>query len=98
MTLFHVTLCRETPAETAARECFEESLGVFGTVDHLLQSLRKYEDNNVFKVWRGREERGKGEEGGEREGGEREGRRERGEGGETEGGEREGRRGRRDGR
>ncbi len=80
VTLCHVTVCRETPAETAARECFEESLGVFGTMDHLLLSLRNYEENNVFKVW-------------EREGGRREERR-KGERGKGEGGEREGKLGR----
>ncbi len=41
---------RETPAQTAARECFEESLGIFGSSDHLLHSLRNYKENNVFKV------------------------------------------------
>ena len=43
-------LFREAPAEAAARECAEETMGVLGTKDHLLQSLRNYEQNNVFKV------------------------------------------------
>ena len=43
-------LFKETPAEAAARECAEETMGVLGTKDHLLQSVRHYEENNVFKV------------------------------------------------
>ena len=46
----HLFKEKETPAEAAARECAEETMGVLGTKDHLLQSLREYEENNVFKV------------------------------------------------
>ena len=41
---------RESPAQTAARECYEETMGVIGSSDHLLTSLRNYSENNVFKV------------------------------------------------
>jgi 8-oxo-dGTP pyrophosphatase MutT (NUDIX family) len=41
---------RETPSVTAARECYEETLGVIGSSDHLLKSLRNYKVNNAFKV------------------------------------------------
>ena len=40
----------ETPAETAARECYEETLGVLGTSKDLLESLRSYTITNTFKV------------------------------------------------
>ena len=41
---------KETPAEAAARECAEETMGVLGTKEYLLKSLRDYQRNNVFKV------------------------------------------------
>ena len=40
----------ETPSETAARECYEETLGVLGTSKDLLESLRSYTETNAFKV------------------------------------------------
>ena len=42
--------CSERPGRTAARECFEETLGVLGQTDHLLSLLEKKEENNVFQV------------------------------------------------
>lgn len=41
---------RESPRETASRECAEETFGVLGGSQHLLQLLKDYQSNNVFKV------------------------------------------------
>ena len=41
---------RESPAETAARECCEETMGMFGDTATLLANIRDYKTNNVFKV------------------------------------------------
>ena len=44
--------CSERPNMTAARECYEETLGVLGQTDHLLSLLENREGNNVFQVSR----------------------------------------------
>ena len=49
MTSFN-DIRNETPSETAARECYEETLGVLGTSKNLLESLRSYTETNAFKV------------------------------------------------
>ncbi len=43
-------LSREKPRQTAARECFEETLGVLGDAKELFEKLGKYKENHVFKV------------------------------------------------
>ena len=40
----------EQPRYTAARECFEETLGVLGGTDHLASLLENCQLNNVFEV------------------------------------------------
>ena len=42
---------RERPKATAARECYEETLGVLGDKQTLVDMLVNYEGNNIFKVW-----------------------------------------------
>lgn len=42
--------CREKPRHAAARECYEETLGVLGSASDLAAALKKFEENNVFKV------------------------------------------------
>lgn len=49
-TICIATLCRERPKGTAARECYEETLGVLGDKQSLTELLTNYEDNNSFKV------------------------------------------------
>ena len=44
--------CRERAKYTAARECYEETLGILGKTRHLVSMLENYEENNVFKVSR----------------------------------------------
>ena len=46
----HTRACREKARYTAARECYEETLGIFGKTKHLASMLAEYEENNVFKV------------------------------------------------
>ena len=41
---------RESPEETAARECYEETLGIFGDTVKLLHDIRDHKTNNIFKV------------------------------------------------
>ena len=41
---------REYARHTAARECFEETLGIMGTSQALCMVLEDYKTNNVFKV------------------------------------------------
>ena len=41
---------REKARYTAARECHEETLGIFGKTKHLASTLAEFEENNVFKV------------------------------------------------
>lgn len=46
-------LCRswsEGPHLTAARECYEETLGILGTVKQLADALKDFKTNNCFKV------------------------------------------------
>lgn len=40
----------ERPRYTAARECFEETLGILGETDHLASLLDNRTENNVFEV------------------------------------------------
>ena len=40
----------EWPRYTAARECYEETLGVLGEADHLASLLNNCAENNVFEV------------------------------------------------
>ena len=42
--------CREKPRHAAARECYEETLGVLGSASDLAAALKSFEENNVFKV------------------------------------------------
>ena len=42
--------CSERPRYTAARECYEETLGVLGQTDHLVSLLENSEQHNVFEV------------------------------------------------
>ena len=41
---------REQPRYTAARECYEETLGVLGKTKHLMGALENFAENNAFKV------------------------------------------------
>lgn len=41
---------REKPRHAAARECYEETLGVLGSASDLAAALKSFEENNVFKV------------------------------------------------
>ena len=41
---------RERPRNTAARECYEETLGVVGRERELYERLGDYKRNHVFKV------------------------------------------------
>ena len=43
--------CREKPRHAAARECYEETLGVLGSASDLAAALKSFEENNVFKVY-----------------------------------------------
>lgn len=43
---------REHPRHTAARECSEETLKIFGQTEDLYEMLGNYQTNNVFKVCR----------------------------------------------
>ena len=43
-------LCREYPKQTAARECYEETLGVLGDKKSLTEMLTNFKENNSFKV------------------------------------------------
>ena len=47
-----VCLCciSERPRYTAARECYEETLGILGDTDHLASLLGSFAENNVFEV------------------------------------------------
>ena len=45
-----VSMCSERPSGTAARECYEETLGVLGQTEQLLSLLENREGNNVFQV------------------------------------------------
>ena len=40
----------ERPRYTAARECYEETLGILGETDHLASLLDNCVENNVFEV------------------------------------------------
>lgn len=42
---------REKPRYTAARECFEETLGILGTTEELAEALKDFKTNNCFKVY-----------------------------------------------
>ena len=44
------SLRRERPRTTAARECYEETLGILGTSAELATALRDFKTNNCFKV------------------------------------------------
>ena len=44
------SLFREHPRLTAARECYEETLGILGTSEELAASLSDFKTNNCFKV------------------------------------------------
>ena len=46
----HTSGCREKPRHAAARECYEETLGVLGSASDLAAALKNFEENNVFKV------------------------------------------------
>ncbi len=41
---------REKPRFTAARECWEETCGILGSIRHLAASLQDFATNNAFKV------------------------------------------------
>lgn len=45
-----VLFIRERARQTAARECYEETLGILGSALVLQQQLEDYKTNNVFKV------------------------------------------------
>lgn len=44
------SLFREHPRLTAARECYEETLGILGTSEELATALSDFKTNNCFKV------------------------------------------------
>ncbi len=50
MLIFLLTLSSEPARHTAARECYEETLGVLGSTKTLVSMLEDYKTNNVFKV------------------------------------------------
>ena len=41
---------REKPRHAAARECFEETLGILGSASDLATALKSFVENNAFKV------------------------------------------------
>lgn len=45
-----ILIVREYARHTAARECYEETLGVLGDTASLCRLLEDYTTNNVFKV------------------------------------------------
>ena len=45
-----LTVFSERPRYTAARECYEETLGILGETDHLASLLDNCAENNVFEV------------------------------------------------
>lgn len=45
-----LTFFREYARQTAARECYEETLGILGDARSLCAMLEDYTTNNVFKV------------------------------------------------
>ena len=49
-TILLILFSRERAKYTAARECYEETLGIFGSNKSLVSMLENYVENNVFKV------------------------------------------------
>ena len=47
---FYCSLGGERPRFTAARECYEETLGILGNTKELAAALKDFKTNNCFKV------------------------------------------------